>query len=736
MRSRKAAVALTPLLVSVVALAGASLVPRVLRACGPFFALEVLQTRGSSVLKLPPPPFVAEGLAPKPGDRLPVEEGYDQEGVRQRAERQGLPADAVERLDAMRACVDADDAYAAGGESMPEAVRAYTAGAVGYQRRQLDKAQRYFARVLALNPGEGGREQRAVWASFMLGRVASLQADPALAATHFATTRGLVRSGLADPLGLAVASLGEEAKLYLHPGTIAKAVALYARQAAYRSASGVGSLLEVARLLLKDPALLDEGIADATTRRLVLQCLYARGGGSAGDEDGDSLQRVLDAFERHRVTNAEGADLLAASAYAAGRFEIATRLVAYQQTPLSAWITGKLALRRGDRPAALAAFAEATRGLPPHRAARGQALADIGILRVSSGEYAQAMDLFYSAVEDGWSGGRSSTDYWSDLAYLAERVLTIDELLPVVDRLAPPPPLAASNAAPNAAVPDDAHQHQTPANGLRLLTARRLMRAGRYREASRYFDSDAHLRQLAEDYMNAMTTASSRWRTAGTRAEAWFTAAAIARHDGLELLGFELAPDYAVYFGQFGLDGGDPDRVSHDDPSAESGGERSGEPIVAAAAAITAETPDERTRVTASKPTVPVRFHYRLVAVDEALASADLVPRRSQAFAAILCQATGWIIDREPERAATVYARYVREGPLVPWADHFGHDCPAPDFPAADHRRWHERLAMATWMFHHHPRRSLATGATLVACAAVWIVWHRRRRSSVPRRAE
>src|SRR5262249_20819529 len=150
-----------------------------------------------------------------------------------------------------------------------------------------------------------------------------------------------------------------------------------------------------------------------------------------------------------------------------------TRLATYQTSPLSAWINGKLALRRGDRSAALACLSDAVKGLAPDRVARSQARAEAGLLRVSSGEFAPALELCFGAVEDRWSGHRSFADYWTDLAYLAERVLTLDELLPIVDRLAPPPPRAALVAASE-------HEQELPAMKLRDIAARRLMRAGRY----------------------------------------------------------------------------------------------------------------------------------------------------------------------------------------------------------------------------------------------------------------
>jgi cellulose synthase operon protein C len=225
-----------------------------------------------------------------------------------------------------------------------------------------------------------------------------------------------------------------------------------------------------------------------------------------------------------------------------------------------------------------------------------------------------------------------------------------------------------------------------------------------------------------ENYMDAVTTARNRCRRRRTRAEAWFTAATIARHDGMELLGFELEPDFAMYDGLY-----DPSAMREEGrPSAETV-RAANAASAATVAAVTAATPEERSRVVASKAAPPVRFHYRLTAVDHALASADLVPRSSQAFAAILCRATEWIIDREPRRAAEIYARYVHEGPRVAWASHFGRDCPAPDFDGAEHRRRQERMAAATWIFRRHPRRVAAAAVSIVTLGVALMAWRRQR---------
>ena len=82
------------------------------------------------------------------------------------------------------------------------------------------------------------------------------------AAADFQAVRAAVAAGAADPLGLAVASYGEEAQLHLARDETAAAVKLYAEQAAQGSASGRASLLFVARNLFADEATLRKALTD------------------------------------------------------------------------------------------------------------------------------------------------------------------------------------------------------------------------------------------------------------------------------------------------------------------------------------------------------------------------------------------------------------------------------------------------------------------------------------------
>jgi hypothetical protein len=771
------------------------------------------RARESALLEPPRGTFAWEvtRLIPKPDTAFPVVEAEDRDSRhRSSVESEGLQPELARKIAAMRAEHDDGRTYAI-GEGLPNAIREYTAGAVSFldavpprgtddaeeprrtpptpaeAQRLLEVARRHFQAVLDLPDPE--RASRVVWAQFMLGRTEAALHDPVRAAEHFAATRTLVQGGISDPLGLAVASFGEEARLYLD-SDVPRAVDLYARQTGYGSEGGLASLKRVLRKTLSEPALLDRGVTDPQTRHLLFAYVFAFGargntgvpdagtdernvapdavakapagdeppGGhdegseeaeadapddgaaeaadagapedeAAADDTGETeeaetpddlqlLQKLADAVDRSGVTEASGADWLAATAYRAGRFDLADRFAARDTTPLAYWIRAKLALRRGDQDAALAAYASAVGAfraeqVPPWPISdmnddvvdpmrRDQRIdAEQGILLLTRGDFQQALVHLLA-------GG---PEHWMDAAYVAERVLTVDELKTYVDASVPLPTRSEIDAAIK-------NQHILPAVQLRTLLARRLLRSDRFDEAIAYFD-DEESRATAEEYIAARRAATSGWRPAIVRARAWYTAATLARFDGMEILGFEMEPDFAVVSGQYDLD------TLNYEP----------DPPATAAQRQALISSSEQTRLDTNAPAA-VRFHYRVTAAEFAERAADLLPRSSQAFAAVLCEATTWVTKVDPARASVVYRRYLREGPYVPWGREFGRRCPAPDFDAAWWRLVGESLGPAQRVV---PRTSLAI---LLACAAslvlvtCLILYMRRRRTppALPKR--
>jgi hypothetical protein len=75
---------------------------------------------------------------------------------------------------------------------------------------------------------------------------------------------------------------------------------------------------------------------------------------------------------------------------------------------------------------------------------------------------------------------------------------------------------------------------------------------------------------------------------------------------------------------------------------------------------------------------------------------------------------------------AALYRIYVARGAAMPWAGHFGRDCPEPDFNGAARLLWTQPLAQA----RHAVRRHLAwlgAGLAAVVIGVGWWGWRQRR---------
>jgi hypothetical protein len=679
-------------------------------SCGPFFPEQVLTNREAALFEEITGDFYVDihQLIPKGKESSFFVNGTTREAL----EKKQLSQDVFTLLSSIRVLKDSDTAYAK-GEKLPEAIRAYTAGAIGYHNGQFLKAIDYFNKVLALEKED---KQRAVWATYMLAKIAYLQDNSLAAVTGFQEVRKLVLRGFPDPLGLAISSYGEEARVHYKALDYAKAFNLYAKQVPYESGS-ISLKLALDQFMNEDEAVIEKAIQDAFSRNLII--LYAHSYFKSDHNEIDEystdeerkklkikiakedkffasiVKKTLAQSQESQIFQLKVAGWLAANRYARGDFELASQLVKFDKSALSQWIKAKLALRKGDLNTAHAALSQAISRFPitkddnSTQAERFRRLnAEYGILQLGRKNYLQALRIFYINT-DTW-------DYWRDVAHIAERVLTLNELKTFVDQYAPPvseEKIALMTKADKGEEAfyealenskygsyfdeiydrkkiDKDYFKKKHAITLRAILARRMLRNGLLDDALVYFDKKT-LRTIAEQYVNALHNANSQWSTAVTRAKAWYQAAMIAKNNGLEILGFELTPDEAFLDGMYSTE---------NDQS-----------LIIPFQANTFTSADEQTRCEQSGATPDLRFHYRLVAADYMLKAADLVPQSSQAFAAILCQSTGWNLVRYPEYGQAAYKKYLKEGAYVPWASHFGDQCRHPNFESAKTRVWTER---------------------------------------------
>lgn len=707
------------LLLSSMTLAGSAL------ACGPDFPMMLSSDRAQTFSVLPEPVFLVEvqalasavpdfsAVSAKP-DAVVFEDSYDYQNDRwlsatEQAEQQLLTKEQALLVKQMRQSATAQQALSA-GEALPAELRFYTAGAVAFAQKDYQQAAVLFRQLLALPLDQ--QQQRRSWALYSLSRTLLKQYEQ----NHSTEITGLynllqqeVAQGLADPLQLAVASLGEQAKLAKQQGDWATAIGLYAAQSRW-SESGRASLLWLSKELaaLPDqelmPLVQTPAVAALLSRYLMTQF------SALSYLQPEQLERLLAVLNQLPDIQLKNATQLATVAYQQGQFALVEQLLPHlDQTALAFTLQAKMALKAGDMAKAAEFYAKASKSFAPlvkqadttpvqqddyskpsitelQQQHYCRVQAEQGILELSRGDYLQAISLLTAA----------GMEYWQDTAYIAERVLTLDELTNFVA------------LHPVTALPEKAQWHyfgDTPVEVLlHHLTARRLMRAGEYQQAQAYF-VDPELKQLAKRYQHYAEKAASSW-TDNAKAEALFEQAKLAREHGLELLGFELAPDYQVFYGQF-----EPYEFDTKAPTL---------PLA------------ELQRVGSSASPYNNRFHYRQLAAELSAQAATLVPQNSQAFAATLCHSTKWLLVRQPELAKGYYQQYLQQGPYVSWGAEFGQNCPQPDFVAAKQRQydnWQQQLRQSVRPF----KLAIYSAAVLALVGFGYLYW--RRRTQKQRRA-
>lgn len=560
------------------------------------------------------------------GNSLPWDAGNPQEGGRLLAEARedrwpaDLPPDIVEYLRGALAFIDGDRAKA----------QAIWQGLLQWPEEQ--------------------RRNRSVWAAWMLARIAK---DTSLAEAEpwYRETIRLSQSGFPDPLHLGRSAAGWIARHALDSGNRRDAIIIYANQALAGDRFGYPSLRraipEIGESSAED---LDRYARDPLIRNLITASLIPRGEMDWDFLSGRQIEEPaadawLSALEQAGMRDSGEAVQVAWLAYSAGEFSTAERWLALapSDSPVANSLRGKLALQRGDVEAADKYFARSTAESPKPGDERygiyvdgaiipegevasirvRRALADAAITRLALGDYrASAHHLF--------DGG-----YEQDTAYVAERLLSIRELMTLLNDL----PSANGDV------------HQSKAAWLRFLAARRLAREGRDEMAAALMPEK--LRPIYHRYreLRAKNDPESLWQ-----------AAQIHRALGLELFGTEDFPDLASWGGNFPTD----------DPAVR----RSEFHLNPEALPVPPISMNELFRAARHRVKPAKRFHYRYVAADLAWQAAMKMPRNSERTARVFARAGSWLKDRDPEAADRFYKAMIWRNWSTPLARE------------ADERRW------------------------------------------------
>lgn len=549
----------------------------------------------------------------------------------------------------------------------------YFAGAIAWRANPADTngARQAWQQLLERPAAE--RKFRSVWAAYMLGKSWEHE-DAEQAARYFRLTRELAQQRFADSIGLAAASYGWEARVELQRKNYRQALKLYVEQYTGGDAGAAESLRvtaqavffgenpEVLTELARDPQLRAVFTAYLISDRLIVDLPTGE------SREMEPVEYWLNAVEAAGVKDVAAAERLALAAYQAAEYELASRWAKRaKSSPLARWVQAKLLLRDGKVGSAAVIFSELVKEFPPvsvtetnrpelldrlkvdSRYGRDQMRGEWGTLALSRGDYTEALDALLHA------------GFWEDAAYVAERVLTADELKEYVDANWPEERIAKSagetvaagnneNALQSEAASADSSDevfYDAPENPdigpeqLRYLLARRLVRESRGWEAMAYFPKE--WRESARELLRAL---DAGWGESGSkeeRARSLFIAARIARTNGLELLGTELEPDWAIHGGDFDY-GLTPNQRHFGDETTK----------------INRATEAEFQRAARHRADPDERFHYRYHAAALAWEAAKLLPNNSDETARVLCMGGTWLKYRDLDAADVFYKTLVR----------------------------------------------------------------------------
>jgi hypothetical protein len=512
----------------------------------------------------------------------------------------------------------------------------------------------------------------------MLGRL-NWEDQSRRALDYFRACRQFADEGFPDSLGLAASSLGWEARIRLRQGDHLPAIHLYLDQ----FAAGVDTAESSLRYAVVDSfkagsSTLRTLAGDDRARRVITAYLLSGNAGALIDVDAKGKHVVmnllnrsaylrprmmnwhrmasmcllwLEALEKENIQDLAPAEELALAAYQVGQWDIAQRWIDRSpQSPVSQWLQAKLALREGDFEKAATTLAGIVAHFPVQPAFQSRQtslgprtfverdyaganflIGEYGVIQLARRQFVEALDALLR-------GG-----FWTDAAYVAERVLTLEELKEFVDQHYP------------AVASDETATTQQHPTALRYLLGRRLAREGRYEEA--YFP--AQQRTVLAELSHELALGTNEGRPHLERATNLFNAATLLRTNGLELIGTELAPDWFIHAGEFDYGGATVETRSS-----------------LATTELTRPSVEEVRRAEQHHPSINERFHYRYVAADLAWQAAALSPDNDERTALMLWTGGTWLKNRDPEGADRFYKALVRRCRRTPLGE------------AADRLRW------------------------------------------------
>lgn len=590
---------------------------------------------------------------------------------------------------------------------VPEEFALYLQGALVYFSNDFEGAIRNWKELLELPEEE--RKFKSTWAAFMIGKAYLNIYNQVDAVEFFEKTRQLAEQGFKDSLNLRRESIGWQALAELEQGDFVSSVLYYAMVLDLESLRRVMDKIysgenDVFNQIVKDDVSRDIVIAWTAANASLWNDYYFDSKGIEAKRY-EKFGKLIDGIKKDKKFF--NADRMAWLFYNRGEIERAKKWLQYAQNDslLAKWIDAKITLREGDINLALKKLQD----LLPYFEKTQDSLSfceqnwvdsckyfgsefvkkeihsEIGVLKLRKEEYVQALDnLVY---------GR----FWEDVAYLAENVLTVDELKRYLNDRGPQytwPELEYAKAA-------SLKEKTTYYDGLVYLLARRLGRMGNWDKAIKYmpdlFEVTWHRRKpsgegylihsyerekinvkdLTRKLYKYLTQAINQSLSNRDRANNYYEAALIMRNYGMEIVGTELDPDWFVDDGQFMHGGplvhrfGDYNKdileqydgwgdwakkyvdEMKEDQKQKKKAVKEGKDFYLASV-------NEKKRALESMPEPRRRFHYRFKAADLMWKAAELLPENDKLKAEALWEGGLYLRDRDNQAADKFYKELVK----------------------------------------------------------------------------
>jgi len=561
-------------------------------------------------------------------------------------------------------------------QGLPDEFIDYLDGAAAFREKDYEKAIGHFEKLLARPQEE--RLYRSTLASYMIGRCRLAQGDPDMGKSipHFRRVLTLREEGCYDNFRVGWDALkcvaDYTSKFEGNPGLAVRYYFAHARTGDEFSRNSLSELVKKidVKIAAKDPFL----------RRIRTACLF-EGPQHVSYWSPDQLsmdekqETWLSAMEEAEVYDVD-ACRLAWLSYQVGEFERAERWLnrAREYDEVGHWVQAKLDLQQGRTSQARRALEEVRPSfeakldhpLSQPRTEQWSYVRQEGALDFRSSQYWGDLGMVRLAEDDvvGALDAFVKSGYWYEVAYVAEQLLSRDELLRWVLDHCPDDPYF---------VP---HRERTIHARLRYLTARRLARDHYFKNARDLMPDE--LVPIFDRYVEGYRVLLDSSREDGERIEKGWEAAQIHRKLGMEYFGTELGPDWfclgkgsfssrsyaEVRSGESAVERFDAEFSDHfRNPLAEENRDEcrnlrwsQSEPVEGNLPATRAER--WRLEHYGKLPYVS-RFHYRSVAQDLAWEVVRLMPQDDDEAARILAIAGSWTHTRTPRTADFFYKQLV-----------------------------------------------------------------------------